>query len=80
MFPCNPNTEKLPLMLNPKKKARTLKPVIRIKALKSSGDLIDVFSPLFPKVLLLLNRGNKDWINPVTQKKLMKLAINKKTS
>jgi hypothetical protein len=67
-------------MLKPKRKATKLKKASRIKALNISGDFSELFSPSLENALLFLYRGRKDWIRPVTQKKLIKPAINKKTS
>jgi hypothetical protein len=49
---------------------------IRTKTLKISGD----FSSFFLKLLLLLNNGKKDCINPFIQNELTKAATNKKYS
>lgn len=78
--PLIPKTEKLPLRLSPKRNAKKLKNVSNRKALNISGDLPDTSPPFLLKVLLLLYIGSKDCMIPVTQKKLMMLAINRKTS
>lgn len=79
-LPLIPKTEKFPRRVSPKRKARKLKKVRSRNALKISGDLVDELCPFLEKDLLLLYKGNNDWIIPVTQKKLMKLAIKRNTS
>ena len=78
--PLIPNTEKFPRRLSPNRNARKLKSVSNRKALKISGDLPFTSPPFLLKVLLLLYSGRSDCMSPVTQKKLMMLAMKRKTS
>ena len=75
-FPLMPNTEKLFWTASPIKKTITLKISRSRKMLKISGDFEKLLSCCPPNVLFFLNNDKKDWINPVTQKNVAKLAIN----
>ena len=57
-------------------KKRRLKRQSRRNALKISGDFDGPFSPSFLKVLFLWYNGSRDCIIPVTQKKVIRPAMN----
>jgi hypothetical protein len=60
----------------PSAKNRRLKKHNNRNALNISGDLVVPLSPIFLNVLFLEYRGSNDWIIPVTQKNVIRPAMN----